>query len=590
MKKYIYGFLVVFGLLAFPSCSDDDNGGALTSEAPRIVSSLPADGAIDVRAENGVLTLQITYDQNVKITEDKPLEKIQILRSEAAVTAVTAKDKVVSVTVSGCEDGKNYEVYIPKGVVLAEDGTEAYAVRLSFTADVIPVIIVPDQTVAENLSNPNATQEAKDLYGYLKENYRTNMISGAMALDAATGYHSWNYEYAAWVGENAGKTPKLNGYDFGHMTSSPANWIDYSDTDPVTGWRDANGIVSCMWHWNVPTENPEEVVPENVLVWEGTHEVGSWQGLILKGDEGYAALKSVKARDKIVITFEHSGDANYTKVTLQNVVDWQNLDTTSELYTEDLSVTSFVYTVSDQTASLIQNGMQVTGENYTLKKVEIQQDGTVTYGFYAPGGNNGNSETPFNATNAVTEGTWEKEWIETDMEKLYDYLKPLADANVPIIWRPLHEASGAWFWWGAQGAETYKALWKKMYDYLVKEKGLNNLIWVWTAEKDDDDWYPGDEYVDIIGRDIYDQPEAYELAAEYAALAGRFPNKMIALSECGNVANIADMWDAGAKWAWFMVWYPGSSDGTNATVTWEQFAATQWWTNAFGLDYVIARE
>ena len=94
--------------------SDDDNGGALTSEAPRIVSSLPADGAIDVRAENGVLTLQITYDQNVKITEDKPLEKIQILRSEAAVTAVTAKDKVVSVTVSGCEDGKNYEVYIPK--------------------------------------------------------------------------------------------------------------------------------------------------------------------------------------------------------------------------------------------------------------------------------------------------------------------------------------------------------------------------------------------------------------------------------------------------------------------------------------------
>lgn len=590
MKKYVYGFLASLCVLAFPACSDDDNGGVLSSEAPRIVFSLPADGAMDVRAENGVLVLQITYDQNVKITEDNPLGKVQVLRSEAVVTDITSNEDVVSVTVSGCEDGKNYEIYIPKGVVLAEDGTEAFAVRLSFTADVIPVITVPDQTIAATLSNPDASQEAKELYAYLMENYRTNMISGAMALDAAQGYHSWNHEYADWVESNAGKTPKLNGYDFGHMTSSPANWIDYGDTKPVTEWSDANGIVSCMWHWNVPTSNPNEVAPENMLVWEGTHEVGSWQGLILKGDEGYAALKNVKAGNKIVITFEHSGDANYTKVTLQNVVDWQNLDATSELYTEDLSLTTFVYTVSDQTASLIQNGMQVTGENYTLKKVEIQQDGAVTYGFYVPGGNGGISETPFNAANAVMEGTWENEWIESDMEKLYGYLQLLEDAGIPVIWRPLHEASGAWFWWGAQGPETYKTLWKMMYDYLVKEKGLDNLIWVWTAEKDDDEWYPGDEYVDIVGRDIYDQAEAYEFAAEFATLAGRYPNKMIALSECGNVANISDMWEVGAKWAWFMVWYPGSATGDNSGVTWEQFATTEWWSGAFSQDYVIVRE
>ena len=581
MKKYIYGFLVVFGLLAFPSCSDDDNGGALTSEAPRIVSSLPADGAIDVRAENGVLTLQITYDQNVKITEDKPLEKIQILRSEAAVTAVTAKDKVVSVTVSGCEDGKNYEVYIPKGVVLAEDGTEAYAVRLSFTADVIPVIIVPDQTVAENLSNPNATQEAKDLYGYLKKNYRTNMISGAMALDAATGYHSWNHEYAAWVGENAGKTPKLNGYDFGHMTSSPANWIDYSDTEPVTQWKDANGIVSCMWHWNVPTTDPDKVEDEEIELWSGSENIVNWNYISIY--ESKDLITGAGDKIRMTISDVQSGD----QIAIQK--DWSEFSGTIDLEGGETVVD---VELTEEMFNQIQscNALTVTGNGYTITKVVVVTKGELTYGFYAPGGNNGNSETPFNATNAVTEGTWEKEWIETDMEKLYDYLKPLADANVPIIWRPLHEASGAWFWWGAQGAETYKALWKKMYDYLVKEKGLNNLIWVWTAEKDDDDWYPGDEYVDIIGRDIYDQPEAYELAAEYAALAGRFPNKMIALSECGNVANIADMWDAGAKWAWFMVWYPGSADGTNATVTWEQFATTQWWVNAFGLDYVIARE
>lgn len=55
---------------------------------------------------------------------------------------------------------------------------------------------------------------------------------------------------------------------------------------------------------------------------------------------------------------------------------------------------------------------------------------------------------------------------------------------------------GAWFWWGAQGAEVYKQLWRFMYDRLVNYHKLNNLIWVWTSQVGDDIWYPGDDVVD----------------------------------------------------------------------------------------------
>ncbi|MFR5757995.1 MAG: glycosyl hydrolase [Bacteroides cellulosilyticus] len=60
------------------------------------------------------------------------------------------------------------------------------------------------------------------------------------------------------------------------------------------------------------------------------------------------------------------------------------------------------------------------------------------------------------------------------------------------------------FWWGSDGADTYKKLWRYMFNFF-KEKGINNLIWVWTTQTKDVDFYPGDEYVDIIGRDIYNR-------------------------------------------------------------------------------------
>lgn len=145
-----------------------------------------------------------------------------------------------------------------------------------------------------------------------------------------------------------------------------------------------------------------------------------------------------------------------------------------------------------------------------------------------------------------------------DIDIIAGYLKQLNDLNIPVLWRPLHEAAGRWFWWGAKGAAPCKALWVLMYDRLTNHHGLNNLIWVWTSDAagEASEWYPGDEYVDIIGMDIY--PGERQHGSQYIAFnkvkelyGGR---KIIALSECGSIPDIDKMFGYGDVWSWFMPW------------------------------------
>lgn len=82
--------------------------------------------------------------------------------------------------------------------------------------------------------------------------------------------------------------------------------------------------------------------------------------------------------------------------------------------------------------------------------------------------------------------------------------------DVPIIFRPFHEHTGSWFWWGADHCtpEEYKALWRFTFEYLTVEKELHNLLWAYSTDiiKDEAHYlerYPGDEYVDILGLDDY---------------------------------------------------------------------------------------
>ncbi|MDR1583619.1 MAG: glycoside hydrolase family 26 protein [Prevotellaceae bacterium] len=212
--------------------------------------------------------------------------------------------------------------------------------------------------------------------------------------------------------------------------------------------------------------------------------------------------------------------------------------------------------------------------------------GSNQYAFYT-------NETSFDISKAAQDGTYENGIVKADLETIAGYLLLLKQKNIPVLWRPLHEAAGGWFWWGAKGAAPLKALWRLMFD-TFEAKGLNNLIWVWTAEPNDAAWYPGDEYVDIVGRDIYNKPTAAAMASEYTTLKSRFPNKIVTLSECGNVANLSEQTPQDVRWSWFMPWYdydrtnnPGSS-AFNETA--HQHASAAWWNNAFSDPCVLSRD
>lgn len=142
------------------------------------------------------------------------------------------------------------------------------------------------------------------------------------------------------------------------------------------------------------------------------------------------------------------------------------------------------------------------------------------------------------------------------MDKAAKALKQLQDAGVTVIWRPFHEFDGAWFWWGKGGAENFKKLWKVMYDRYTNYWGLNNLIWVlgYSHEgKNMKSWYPGDEYVDIVGADSYEGGACADLYNKVVNVVGK--NKPVVFHECGSNPTVEDLNMKNAKWAWFMTWH-----------------------------------
>lgn len=141
-----------------------------------------------------------------------------------------------------------------------------------------------------------------------------------------------------------------------------------------------------------------------------------------------------------------------------------------------------------------------------------------------------------------------------DIDAISAQLSTLQDAGVPVLWRPLHEAEGGWFWWGAKGPGPAKELYRLMYDRMVHHNGLHNLVWVWNSV--DPDWYPGDDVVDVVSADSYPAngdhgpvSDTYEKLVTLTA-----DTKPAALSEVGPVPDPALMRAYRADWSWFLTW------------------------------------
>lgn len=143
-----------------------------------------------------------------------------------------------------------------------------------------------------------------------------------------------------------------------------------------------------------------------------------------------------------------------------------------------------------------------------------------------------------------------------DIDAIAVELRRYQQAGVPILWRPLHEAEGGWFWWGAHGPEMLKRLWRLLFQRLTELHGLDNLIWVYSFTTElDMTWYPGDAFVDIVGVDAYPKDRSATLNAEWQKLHRSFDGrKLIALTEVGGAPDTEAMHEQGVRWAYFLTW------------------------------------
>ena len=138
----------------------------------------------------------------------------------------------------------------------------------------------------------------------------------------------------------------------------------------------------------------------------------------------------------------------------------------------------------------------------------------------------------------------------------------LAEEGIPIIWRPIHEGGGKWYWWGASGPDAYKWLYNLMFDRMTKYFGLDNLIWVWNGQNDryvvDEDKY------DIAAMDIYlNEGSDYSSRSEQYQWLKKVTGgkKLLALSECSAFPDIDDMRRDRAVWSFFGLWFGDYLEG-----------------------------
>lgn len=161
-----------------------------------------------------------------------------------------------------------------------------------------------------------------------------------------------------------------------------------------------------------------------------------------------------------------------------------------------------------------------------------------------------------------TDGTWNTtstlyKNIIRDIDFIADYLLELQNEGVACLFRPLHEASGGWFWWGREGAENFIKLYQLLWHEMVNVKGVHNVIWIWNATPDDIAWNPGYTFYDIVSADIYNND--FDYSSSYITFDGLKSltkgKKIIALSENGPIPDIEKEVEEDAVWSWWMPWY-----------------------------------
>jgi len=294
-------YFLPLGLFAVVAASCSDNMEDDVTLTPTTASS-------DVIAEGSTVDMLLYRDMTVKYSHPVRI---------ADANGITLNGKPIQgVKANVCdlyiplalEAGQNYTLAVAGGALVRYDHPEIAVDAYTLNFSTRPAPVLDDQ-----LSDPQATPEAKKLFEMLKSQYGKKTISGTM------GEIAWGTGYSDMIAQKSGKAPAVVGFDYIHLASSPSNWIDYGDITPVKQVWDNGGIPQIMWHWNVPRLNNKKAQlsygvsrfsPAEAL------EPGSWENVVLEKDiakvAGYLRLLQDKGIPVIFRPFhEAAGDYSW---------------------------------------------------------------------------------------------------------------------------------------------------------------------------------------------------------------------------------------------------------------------------------------
>lgn len=137
--------------------------------------------------------------------------------------------------------------------------------------------------------------------------------------------------------------------------------------------------------------------------------------------------------------------------------------------------------------------------------------------------------------------------IAEDIDKAAEFIGKLGEEDITVLFEPIPDPDTGLYWWGTD-AKSYRQLWQFMFYRLCSTHSLKNLIWVWNGSSPD--YYPGGDYVDIVGQSFYEK-SANSFAGRFSALSDSLPSrKPLCVTSCDVLPNVDYMNRDNAIWLW----------------------------------------
>jgi mannan endo-1,4-beta-mannosidase len=289
------------------------------------------------------------------------------------------------------------------------------------------------------------------------------------------------------------------------------------------------------------------------LVTGGAASQGAAGGASIQAKRGaiLAYIRAVQAQRKTLIGVQVNEYEVYIDCTSQDRLFAQTGKRTSVLGLELMNAIAYppyASYLTDRALTQTAGGGLVTMSWHERNPVEVCQRGE----YYECAKKQMTAET---LHAVLTKGTPEHKLWQADVDALAKVVGKLRDRGVVVLFRPYHEMNGGWFWWGKQNA--YPELWDALYDELAVRHKLDNLIWVWSLDRDALDakpHYPLRHKPDVVGTDMYElDPGTPKFAAARANLiAAAGGSATFAITEVGLAPTAKVLDDVNP--AWVLLW------------------------------------